>query len=827
MVSCDVLRLGTIGGTECTEGTFVSAATALPVLGLVLVEPTVKTSSNLSESVMRTKSFNFGLITVIALGVVYAGASYYIGVRAEQHIRELVSQAQAKSDKQLVFEQVSTETGLFASSGQWVMQMPQVTLNDDKPVELRVQYNIDHALHWSHLAKFDWSVTPQAALAKTVDDIYPTTPSLTGQGKVDWTASGGSSIGFPGLDQANIDGQIVSMDDLVGQLSVTNHAFDFKVNLPSLQVQNTTTDQTLIINNLGYEARSPDTRTASLNGPRTGSRTGSVAAAFVVDRLQLESKHQMPLEVKDYRWQFDIHQRGDVIEIDTQQTAGSMLAMGSRIDNLEIGLGMQGLHRSDLVQLGKLLDEIDGDIAELDELSRAQLDELQNIILGMLARGVTLQIPAIKGELTFMGNKSPEMVGLEGFSLSAQILDTATGAGQISTELQSLAVPAMLQAFVPEIEGLKLDLTFRVVDGHSDIEIKHALARYQQQDRVVKDVKFDLSLSGLTPDQLGLVGEILGQANWDWRGLSQAQQTQLQAQLQAVFEDAAQHGLRLSVPVAQATLDVTAKGMDVFKLEGLDVQVKLDDVATGAGQASVALKQLSAQGSEMGDIPQVKQFMLTADNRVVDGKIDYDMRASVQSFEDAALRLGNSSMSMTLSGLRAADMQRLSDLTQAMGQGLSAAQKTELAQIARRAIDEGFELAVPKLDVMVDGAFDHARVQGSASINLDGLGQAPLATFDVARLAQLQAKLSVAGQSPAIDGVVAQGQAMGLLTNQGKDMVGQVVFKNGQLLVNGKALPAREYILVANAMVRSALANAAANESGANAQNKPRRGSDR
>jgi len=777
---------------------------------------------------MRTKSFNFGLITVIALGAVYAGASYYIGVRAEQHIREMVLQAQAQSDKQLVFEQVSTETGLFASSGQWVMQMPQVTLNDDKPVELRVQYNIDHALHWSHLAKFDWSVTPQAALAKTVDDIYPTTPSLSGQGKVDWTGSGGSSIGFPGLDQANIDGQIVSMDDLVGQISVTDHAFDFKLNLPSVHVQDASKDQTLVIKNLSYEASSPDTRTASLNGSRTGSRTGSVTAAFVVDRLQLESKHQMPLEVKDYRWQFDIHQRGDVVEIDTQQTAGSVLAMGGRIDNLEISLGMQGLHRSDLVQLGKLLDEIDGDITELDELSRAQLDEAQldqaqNLVLGMLARGVTLQIPAIKGELTFMGNKSPEMVGLEGFSLSAQILDTATGEGQISTELESLAVPAMLQAFVPEIEGLKLDLTNRVVDGRSDIEIKHALARYQQQGRVVKDVKLDLSLSGLTPDQLGLVGEILGQANWDWRRLNLAQQ----AQLQAVFEDAAQHGLRLSVPMAQATLDVTAKGMDVFKLEGLDAQVKLDDVATGAGQASVALKQLSAQGSEMGDIPQVKQFMLTADNRVVDGKIDYDMRASVQSFEDAALRLSNSSMSMTLSGLRAADMQRLSDLTQAMGQGLSASQKTELAQIARRAIDEGFEWAVPKLDVMVEGAFDHARVQGSASIHLDGLGQAPLATFDVARLAQLEAKLSVAGQSPAIDGVVAQGQAMGLLTNQGKDTVGQVVLKNGQLLVNGKALPAREYILVANAMVRSALASSAANQSGNNAQNKPRRGSGR
>ncbi|HEY7802971.1 MAG TPA: DUF945 family protein [Orrella sp.] len=781
---------------------------------------------------MRTKSFNFGLITVIALGAVYVGASYYIGVRAEQHIRELVSQAQAQSDKQLVFEQVSTETGLFASSGHWVMQMPQVTLNDDKPVELRVQYNIDHALHWSHLAKFDWSVTPQAALAKTVDDIYPTTPSLTGQGKVDWTGSGGSSIGFPGLDQANIDGHVVSIDDLVGQLSVTDHAFDFKLNLPSVQVQDASKDQSLIIKNLGYEASSPDTRTGSLNGPRTGSRTGSVTAAFVVDRLQLESRDQMPFEVKDYRWQFDLHQHGDVVEIDTQQTARSVLSMGSRIDNLEIGLGMQGLHRSDLVQLGKLLDEIDGDITELDELSRAefdqaqidqaQIDELQNIILGMLARGVTLQIPAIKGELTFMGNASPEMVGLEGFSLSAQILDTATGAGQISTELESLAVPAMLQAFVPEIEGLKLDLSNRVVDGRSDIEIKHALARYQQQDRVVKNVKFDLSLSGLTPDQLGLVGEILGQANWDWRRLSQVQQTQLQA----VLEDAAQHGLRLSVPVAQATLDVTAKGIDVFKLEGLDVQVKLDDVATGAGQASVALRQLSAQGPEMRDIPQVKQFMLTADNRVVDGKVDYDMHASVESFEDAALRLGNSSMSMTLSGLWAADMQRLSHLTQAMGQGLSTAQEAELAQIARRAIDEGFAWAVPKLDLMIDDAFDHARVQGSASIHLDGLGQAPLAAFDVARLAQLQAKLSVAGQSPAINGVLAQGQAMGLLTNQGEDLVGQVVFENGQLLVNGKALPAREYVLVANAMVQGALASAATPKSELAPRNKPRRGPD-
>jgi uncharacterized protein YdgA (DUF945 family) len=610
-----------------------------------------------------------------------------------------------------------------------------------------------------------------------------------------------------GLKQANIDKQVVSMDDLVGQLSVTDHAFDFKINLPSIQVQDASKDQTLVIKNLGYEASSPDVR------------TGSVTAAFVADLLQLQNRQQLPLEVKGYRWQFDLHERDGLFGMDTRQTAGSVRAMGSKVDNLEISVGMQGLHRSDLVQLGKMLDEIDGDGTDLSDMSPAQLNQAKDLVLGMLARGLTLQVPAIKGELTFMGNANPETVGLEGFSLSAQVLDTETGAGQISTELQSLVVPAMLQAFVPQIKGLKLDVSNRVDNGRSAIEIKHVLARYQQKDQVITDVKFDFLLSGLTPDQLDLVGEILGQANWDWRRLSLAQQ----AQLQSVFEGAAQHGLRLSVPVAQATRDVPGKGLDVFKLEGFDVQVKLEDIDTGAGQASVALKQLSAQGAQVPDIPQIEQFLLTADNRVVDGNIDYDVRASIQSFEDAALKLTDASMSMTLSGLQAADMQRLSVLTQAMGQGLSPAQKAELVQIARRAIDKGFEWAVPKLDATVDGA----RLQGSVTMVLQGLDQAPLATFDVARLAQLEAKLSVAGQSPALGGVLAQGQAMGLLTNQGKDSVGQIVFKNGQLLVNGQALPAREYVLVANAMVRGALANAAANHSGTNAQNKSRRGSDR
>lgn len=738
---------------------------------------------------MGTKLKTLGLGAVLLLGL-YGGGSYYLGARAEQQVRDIVEQAQAQSQGQLVVSGMDTEAGVFQSTGQLIVRLPQLRVHHDQPVEFAIDYQIDHALHWAQVATFDWAVVPQAPLADQMADIYRQVPRLTGQGVIDWSGRGTSSIGFPGVDDAALDGQTLTMAPVNGELVLANNAFDLQLNVPALSLQTESlipgkrpTRQTLTIRELAYEARSTDTR------------SGQAQLALTAKRAQWLHSQRLPAEVTDYRWEIDIGVSQGVLSLGTRQTAASVIAMGGAVDNVDVGLGLQGLHRDDVVRLTDWLDAFDGEFTDMTE---TQASEVQDLLLQMLARGVTLSVPAIKGDLRLVGGAEAQTVGVEGFRLSAQVFDTVSGTGSVTTELQSLRVPPLLQSVMPDIRGLKLDISNQLVDGRTDLKIQHALARFQQQDRTIQDVKLDFQLAGFTPDQLGAIGEILQDINGDLGRLSLADQRQLRT----ILHDAALHGLSLAVPVAQATMDVHPDGRDTFKLEGFSVQTKLDDLATGAGRANLALDALTAQGPQMTRLPQIERIRLNVDNRVIDNKIDYEVNLSVQSLQNPEIQLGDADVSMTVSGLIATDMQRLSMLLESMQAGLTPREQGELAQIARRALQTGFKWEIPRLDFNLDAA----RVNGRAVVSLAGLGAAPLVTFNVARLGQLDATVDIQGTSPALDGLLAQGQAAGFLVSQGQDTQGHVTFKDGQLRVNGVALPVNDYVLVTNAMVQGALA---------------------
>ncbi len=747
---------------------------------------------------MKSKPLKFAIGAVILLSAAYVAGSYYVGFKAEEHIRHIVKQAQDQSQGQLLATSINTHTGVFISSGEMVMAMPEIEL-DDQPVQFRIQYRIDHALRWSHLARFDWTATPQSALAQAFEEVYPTTLSLTGQGSIDWAGEGTTSIAFPGVKDADWDGQQLNLAALAGSLQVGSNTMDLNLNVPSLQLSNPSTGQTDTISNLSYQARSLDTR------------SGSVTLSVSADELQRIDPIGLPVQVREFLWLVDVDVADGVLALETRQTAASVTALNNSVTNLELGIALDGLHREDLARLSDWLEKVDGDLADL---SADELNEGQNLLLEMLARGLTLRVPAVKGDLKLMGESSAQTVGLEGLVLSARVLDTATGAGTVSAALDSLTVPQVLQSLVPDVQGFKLAVTNRVNKGRTDLRIAHELARYQQHSQSLQDVKLDFQLTGLTPEQLGVLGELLQGMDGNVNRLSDSQMQQLQN----VLRDAALHGLRLSVPVAQLTM-ATQAGKDAFNLEGFDVDIKLDDLATGAGRANLALSQLSASGPQMGQIPHIKGFTLSAENQVVDGLIDYQARATLAAFQDAMTTLDQSSVSMTLSGLAATDMQRLSELASAMENGLSTAEQNELTQIARRAIDSGFQWEIPALDVNIDSA----QVQGQATLTLKGLDEAPLAAFDVARLAKLQADLRVLGQSPALKGLLAQGQAMGLLTTDANQATGKLVFDQGRLTINGQVMPVREYIVMANAMVQSALARSGSGKPKPQSQSKPDR----
>ena len=746
---------------------------------------------------MSNKSRIVALIILLALGVAYVGGSYYVGAQASERIRVMLEQSQAQSDKQLAWKDIRIESGVFTSTGQMVMALPEVALTDDLSdvAQMQVDYSVDHALGFDGMAHFQWSVTPQTGLAKALEQVYQSTPSLTGQGKVDWQGTGTSTIAFPGVTNGEMDGQTLTMSPLDGTLVVGDNEFDLALSVPIIDIDHKNDSQKLEIKGLGYEAKSTDTS------------KGAGSIAVFLDQAQLletsEGQKSTPaVHVSDYRWQFDIQYQNNILDLQTRQTAKNLKGMGSEIDNVDIGFGFGGLHRADIAEFSELLKQVDGDMMDM---TAQQFEQAQTLLLGMLGRGLTFSIAAIKGDLKFGGQAKAQSVGLEGLSFSAQLLDTATNAGQLSLELKSLTVPEMFQSWVPAVRGLKLTVKNAVNDGRSDIGIEHELAHYSQPGRTVRDVKLDMTVKGFTPEQLTQISDMLHATDGDLDRLNQSQQTQLRE----VLVSAAQHGLQLMVPVAQMTIEPGSGNKDSFALTDFDLQVKLDDAATGAGQARLSLGQVKAEGPQMVMVPAIEKFLLTADNKVVDGKIDYDLQLSLQSLEDAMVKLGASSLSLKLTGLSAADVQRLSELAQSMDEGLSKQDEAELAQIMRQALAQGFELSMPTLQAKVHDA----SLNGSAAVTLQGLGSAPLSSFDAGRLAQIQADVEVSGQSPVLDGFVAQGQAMGLLAKKGQSTVGKYAFEDGKFVMNGTPVPVTQYVQMVNAMVLGALGTSGATQS--------------
>jgi len=746
---------------------------------------------------MSNKSRSIGFIVVACLGLAYVAGSYYVGAQASERVRAMLEQSQAQSDQQLVWKDVRIDSGVFTSTGQMVMVLPEVILEDNPSdvAQMRVDYSIDHALTFASMARFHWSVTPQTGLAKALDQVYQSTPSLTGQGKVEWQGTGTSTIAFPGITNGEMDGQTLTMSPLDGSLVVGNNQFDLALSLPVIDIDHKKHDQKVEIRGLGYKAKSTD----------TGKGAGSIAVFLDQAQLLETSEGQKPkpmMHVSDYRWNFDIQYQNNILDLQTRQTAKNLKGMGSEVDNVDIGFGFSGLHRADIVEFSELLKQVDGDVTDMDA---KQFEQAQTLLLGMLARGVTFSIPALKGDWKLAENAKAQTVGLEGLSFSAQLLDTATSAGQMSLELKSLAVPEMFQSWVPAVQGLKLTVKNAVNDGRSDIGIEHELAHFSQPGRTFRDVKLDVTVKGFTPEQLTLISDILQATDGDLDRLSQSQQTQLRE----ILESAAAHGLQLMVPVAQMTIEPSAGDKDSFALNDFDLQVKLDDAATGAGQARLSLGQVKAEGPQMAMVPAVEQFLLTVDNKVVDGKVDYDLQVSLQSLEDAMVKLGDASLSLKLTGLSAGDMQRLAELVQSMEQGLSKQEEAELGQILRQALAQGFELSMPTLQAKVHDA----SLNGSAAVTLQGLGAAPLSSFDAARQAQLHADIEVSGQSPMLDGFVTQGQAMGLLTKKDQSTVGKYAFENGKFVMNGTPMPVTQYVQMVNAMVLGALGTSGATQS--------------
>lgn len=733
-------------------------------------------------------------VAVIALAAAYVGGSYYVGLRAEQQLVAMMSDAQARASDELAFEQVDVSHGLFTSTGSALLVLKQIKTATDDPeaeaVKTRINYTIHHHLHWARLAHFLWSVTPEQALAKQMEPLYPETPSLAGDGMLDWSGVATSSIAFPRIENRQVDGGSLTMAPVVGNLRAGRNFFDLKLGVAELIALGQGSRQRLQLKNLSYEMRSDDVA------------SGSAAVTFLLGDLLAIDEDGNSSTMTEFRWDVDGTYQNDTLTLTTQNTIASLTVSGSEASDVQVSIGIDGLHREDLNELAALVDELNGQWQPLNDTQQARA---QRLGLSLLKRGLSLRAPAIKARVKLLGQDNAQTAGIEGFVVSAQASDPAQGVGQIRVALDTLTVPEFLQLFVPQVTGFEVEVTNALTEGRTDLTVKHALASYAQSGQSVRDVAFEARLKGLSAQGLLEVIEMTLEHGGDLTDLSQ-EQSQI---LEQIVHDAASHGLLFQMPVLKGAVEAGTGQVDVLELLGLDLSVKLDDVATGAGSANFTINKLLASGPQMVDVPSVENYRLAVTNTVTDGKADYQIEKSIQSFASPMVKLGSSELSMRLTGVSATDLQRLSDLAPAFEQGLDQAQTAEVAQILRRALASGFAFSVPKLRL----AIDDAQVNGQGKVALVGIGSDPISTFDLARQGQLQAEIAVVGKSPWLAPLVQQGLALGLLAIDGDVAKGQYRFGAGRLSLNGVTVPTGQFLPMANLMVQQMLAQGQAPQS--------------
>lgn len=721
---------------------------------------------------------------VVVLGLAYLGGSYFVGHRATQMMADMRANVQEQSNGAIVWENVQSSNGLFSSEGAMTMVLNTVELDGGQSAKVNVDYVIHHALSLSHVAHFVWSATPDAALAQAMAPLYPSAPSLAGDGHMYWAGRTTSSIGFPGVQEAQTENAIVSLSALEGSITSGKNTFDLSLMVNEILLRDQRDPGRLAITGLTYHAESADVD------------SGSGLMKLTLDEAQLIGQDGQAQTLKGYEWLFDLRYVDNVLSFDTAKTAQSLQILGSEINAFEFKLGIDGLHRQDVQDLARLSEQTDGSVMNMTDEQREQL---QRIGLGMLAKGLTVRVPAIKADVKLLGSPSVEAIGVTGFSLSAQMTNPEQNAGHVRLALQELSTPVMLQAFVPQISALVFDFTNEVVDGRANLSIKKSLGSYELNDQSAKDVVLDVSLKGVKADDLFELIELVQVSGGDLDYLD----IEEFERLGEILHDAAAHGLTLDIPRMAGTVATGSGTSDSLVLSGLNLNVKLDDALLGTGKATVELAELAARGPSMGDIPQIKAYKLTMTNEVTNGRVEYQIEKSVDAYKDEIFDIGPSVMAMRLSGLSADDLAQFFELAQQSAGAIDDEQFDALMQLARNAIETGFELAIPTLKITVD----QAELDGQAMISLAGLDGAPLTSFDLGRLGQMDVELAIKGQSPWVTPFVQEGIAMGIVTPIDGGAQAQLGFKDGQLLFNGQAMPAGEFIMMGNEIVQDLLAD--------------------
>ena len=725
-----------------------------------------------------------GIAVIVVGGLAYVGGSYYVGHRAEQMLSEMMANAQAQSNDAIQWEGLQKSHGIFSSTGSVTMVYQGIELADGQPAKVDIDYTIHHALGFSHIAHFLWSATPTGELAQALTPVYTTAPSITGDGHMFWSGQTTSSIDFPGVNNAQIDTIDLSFAPVVGEVTSRKNEFDLSLAIDDVQIADREDGSSLQMTGLGYRAHSTDL-----------SRSAAVVE-FHLAQAQGVDEFGQTQSLRDYQWLLEFAFDDDVLDFQSKKSIAAIRAFQSGVDNFQWDLAIDGLTRDDLRALAAI-DNVG--VTSAGELTEAQQEALAPVLASMLSKGLSIRMPVLRGDLQLIGSDVPEALEVKDFQLDLQSGDLEFGAGHFNLSLGALSVPQAWTFFVPQIQGLALSVRNEIVDERAVLELVKQLERFEQAGQSISGVDLQVKVAGVAAESLNELAELLWASGGDPDQLSAPDADRLAE----IVQDAIAHGLSVEVPVLTASAMLFSDQPDTIDLQRFGLRAQLDDVQAGAGRFEVSLDSLSASGPMTAGIPQVQGFALMIDNAVTDGRSAYTLQKSAKAFKSDWVDIQDFELEMRLNGLLAEDVAQVAALIQRGGQAMSLAEHAQTMQALRRAIDHGFELQVPTWKV----SLDDARLDGQAELVIAPLGGAPLASFDLSRLATIGIVLELDGQSALITPFIEAGAAMGMVTIDGDQAQAQLQFVNGQLELNGESIPADEFVMMGNMMIQQLLAN--------------------
>lgn len=497
--------------------------------------------------------------------------------------------------------------------------------------------------------------------------------------------------------------------------------------------------------------------------------------------------------VKDLKLSLTNTMDDERLDLKFDQSLASLQGYGQNVSDVRMEVDLKGLTVEELMGVVAILEQTGGDF---DNMSSQQLNNLGQIAQSALAHGVQLEIPMIKGS-TNVDGLGPQSLDLQGLRLAAKVDDFDKGAGVMSLTLKKLTPPTSLVGLVPTVDDFKLDAKNALSDGRSNVTIKQSLKNLKWDDVVLGDVSIDLATGGWrTDDVVGLAAMIehIDSPN----DLSESERKTLNTLTDRLLKE----GFTLTLSEAKGQFAQGKSAPSTLDLNGLDLNVKVDNLNTAAGQITLSLANLKTTGEMTQDMPQIENFNIAINNQIQDQSINYDIEKRLGQLQMEGYQASDVALHVKLDGLSVKDVTKLGEVISQLEDTPTAQQQAALLAAARGALVSGFLLDIPTMKA----TDSDASLNATLKLQLDGLKDAPISEFNLAKLGNLDGSIELKGQNPILQMIVPQAKAMQLLQKSPEGLTGSYQFKDGQMLINGLGLPVEPFISMANTMTIQTLA---------------------